>query len=124
MNELKKSLVDLIQLTEDEWNRLVLQLVKEEYKAKSILIKEGKMADRIYFIERGLLRTYFLQGGKEISTYFACDKQFITSYSSFISQIPSYEYLETIENSRVYSVSFTAMQELYKVAPKFEKLGE
>jgi CRP-like cAMP-binding protein len=123
MDELKKILKDLIQLTEPEWNILKDKLIRKEFKAKSIIIREGKIADCIYFIDKGLLRTYFLQDGKEVNTYFACDGQFITSYSSFISQTPSYEYLETIENSSVYSISFANMTELYKIASKFEKLG-
>jgi CRP-like cAMP-binding protein len=123
MDELKKILKDLIQLTEPEWNILKDKLIRKEFKAKSIIIREGKIADCIYFIDKGLLRTYFLQDGKEVNTYFACDGQFITSYSSFISQTPSHEYLETIENSSVYSISFATMTELYKISSKFEKLG-
>ena len=123
MDELKKILKDLIQLTEPEWNILKDKLIRKEFKANSIIIREGKIADCIYFIDKGLLRTYFLQDGKEVNTYFACDGQFITSYSSFISQTPSCEYLETIENSSVYSISFATMTELYKIASKFEKLG-
>lgn len=123
MDELKKILIDLIQLTETEWDSLKEKLFRQEYKAKSIIIREGKMADCIYFIENGILRTYYLQDGKEINTYFACDGQFITSYSSFISQTPSHEYLETIESSIVYSISFATMNELFKIASKFEKLG-
>lgn len=123
MDKLKKILIDLIQLTEDEWDIFKKKLDRQEYNAKSNIIREGRIADCIYFIEKGLLRTYFLQDGKEISTYFACDDQFITSYSSFISQTPSLEYLETIENSIVYSISFATMMELYKIASKFEKLG-
>lgn len=123
MDDLKKILKDLIQLTEPEWNILKDKLIRKEFKAKSIIIREGKIADCIFFIDNGLLRTYFLQDGKEVNTYFACDGQFITSYSSFISQTPSYEYLETIENSSVYSISFANMTELYKIASKFEKLG-
>jgi CRP-like cAMP-binding protein len=123
MDELRKILTDLIQLTEPEWDILKDKLSRKEHKAKSIIIGEGKIADCVYFIEKGLLRTYYLQHGKEVNTYFACDGQFITSYSSFISQTPSLEYLETIENSIVYSISFTTMTELYKIASKFEKLG-
>lgn len=123
MEEIKKILLDQIQLTETEWYSLKENLVRHDYKAKSIIIREEKIADCVYFIDKGLLRTYYLQDGKEINTYFACDGQCITSYSSFITQTPSLEYLETIESSIVYSISFATMTELYKKASKFEKLG-
>ena len=123
MVELKNILFDLIQLTDSEWNILSKKLVRKDFESKSIIIREGSIADSIYFIEKGLLRTYYLLNGKEINTYFACDRQFITSYSSFIAQTPSLEYLETIENSIVYSISFSTMTGLYNVSSKFEKLG-
>lgn len=123
MDELKRILKDLIQLTEPEWDILKDKLIRKEFKEKSILIGEGKIADNLYFIESGLLRTYYLQDGKEISTYFACDGQFISSYSSFISQTPSLEYLEAIEISILYSISFSSIVKLYKEISKFEKLG-
>ncbi len=123
MDELKKFLIDLIQLTESEWDILSCKLIRKEYNANTTIIHEGRIVDSIYFIENGLLRTYYLLNGKEINTYFACDGQFITSYSSFISQTPSLEYLETIENSVVYSISFSTMADLYMLDSKFEKLG-
>lgn len=123
MDELKKILTDLIQLTESEWDILEGKLIRKEFKANSTIISEGRIVDSIYFIGKGLLRTYYLLSGKEINTYFACDGHFITSYSSFISQTPSIEYIETIEDSIVYSISFATMAELYKLDSKFEKLG-
>lgn len=70
MDELKKILKDLIQLTEPEWNILKDKLIRKEFKAKSIIIREEKIADCIYFIDKGLLRTYFLQDGKEVKHLF------------------------------------------------------
>jgi len=123
VEELKETLSELIQLTDNEWEMLRGKWLKREFKAKSVIATEGSVVNNIYFIQNGLLRTYYLQDGKEINTYFACDGQFITSFSSFISQTPSLESLEAIEDSTVYSISFETMSELYKQASKFEKLG-
>jgi CRP-like cAMP-binding protein len=70
-----------------------------------------------------LLRTYHIQNGIEINTYFACDRQFISAFSSFISQTASFEFLETIEDSTVYELSYHSLDSLYKESSKFEKLG-
>ena len=61
--------------------------------------------------------------GKEINTYFACDNQFISSFSSFINRTPSFEILETIEDSVVLELSYNALTKLYLESRKFEKLG-
>ncbi|NME71602.1 Crp/Fnr family transcriptional regulator [Flammeovirga aprica] len=123
MEILKNILIDLIQITEDEWEILKEKLICQHYKAKSVVSSEGKIEDAVYFIDQGLIRSYYLQDGKEINTYFACDGQFISSYSSFISQTPALENLEAIEESTVYAISFETMAELYQKASKFEKLG-
>ena len=123
MNELKKLLKEIIGLTEDECLFFYSKLYKKEFKAKTLIVKEGRIANNLYFIESGILRTYFLQNGKEINTHFACDNQFFSTFSSFITQTPSFEYLEVIEDSFVYSLSFNSLKELYQESSTFEKLG-
>lgn len=123
MNNLRKKIVELIDLTESEWIFFSDQLKRKEFNAKTSLVREGNIAKNIYFIESGLLRTYHLEDGKEMNTYFACDNQFISTFSSFIKQSPSFESLETIENSIVYELSYDTLHSLYKESRKFEKLG-
>lgn len=123
MNELKKLLYDLIGLTEDEFQQFYNQLIKEEYKAKTLLAEEGKIIKDLYFIESGLFRTCKNIEGKEFTTYFACDKHFITVFESFIYQTPSSEILEAIEDSVVYKISFENLTQLYNESSNFEKFG-
>ena len=123
MKELHKILEELIGLTESEWKDFGSKLKRVEFKAKTSIIQEGTIAKNLYFIESGILRTYHLQDGKEINTYFACDKQFISTFSSFISQTASFETLEAIEDSIVYELSYQTLTNLYKESSKFEKLG-
>lgn len=123
MNELYKMLNELIGITEAEWLTFSAKLIRREVKAKTLLVSESQVAKNIYFIESGLLRTYHLQDDKEVNSYFACDNQFIATFSSFISQTPSFENLETIDDSIVYEISYIKLHELYDEHRKFEKLG-
>ncbi|WP_298475944.1 Crp/Fnr family transcriptional regulator [uncultured Maribacter sp.] len=123
MNELYQILNKLIGLTKEEWQDFYTKLNRKEYNAKTVIINEGSIAQNLYFIENGLLRTYHLQDGKEMNTYFACDTQFISTFSSFISQAPSFETLEVIEHSIVYELSYKKLNILYQESSKFEKLG-
>jgi len=123
MIELHQLLKELIKLTKSEWNTFHAQLNRREFKAKTAIIKEGSTARHLYFITSGLLRTYHLQDGKENTTYFACDHQFISAFSSFISQTASFETLEAIEDSIVYEISYSSLTKLYQESRKFEKLG-
>lgn len=123
MTELKRLLYDLIGLTENEFQTFYNRLEKKEYKAKTLVIKEGKCAKDLYFIASGLFRTFKYIEDKEFTTYFACDKQFITIFDSFIYQTPSHEFLEALEDSIAYKISFESLSHLYKESPNFEKFG-
>lgn len=81
---------------------------KEIYKKGEYLIEQGKRADKIFFIEKGLVRMYFInESGNEINTYFASDGNFITSFSSFINQHISVEFLKTEKETFVYSINYS-----------------
>ncbi len=123
MQALKQILQDSITITDAEWLLFKNELKVEKFKAKETIVRAGKIATNIYFIESGLMRSYYLQDGKEISTYFACDNQFISTFSSFITQTPSFEYLEAIEDTVVYALQSSVMTDLYNQSSKFEKLG-
>lgn len=123
MEYLKDILNDLIGINKGEWLEIKSFLQHREFKAKSPIIRAGEVARHIYFIDSGILRTYHINEGKEISTYFACDQQFISTFSSFITQSPSFEYLEAIEDSSVFRISYESLNTLYKKNSKFEKIG-
>lgn len=123
MDSLKLVLEELIAIKDEDWLIFKSKLKNHEFKAREVIVRQGNVATSIYYVARGLLRTYHLKDGKEINTYFACDGQFISTYSSFITQTPSFEYLETIEDSIIYSLSFHMLTALYGRSSKFEKLG-
>ncbi len=120
---LRDQLMNLVGLNEAESQVLIDKLNPQFFKAKATIIKAESTAKHIYFIQSGLLRTYHLQDGKEINTYFASDGQFISTFSSFITQNSSFEFLEAIEDSTVFTLSHQDLTHLYSMSPKYEKLG-
>ena len=119
-----KLLNNFIRISDQDSSFFLSKLVEEKIKANTILIMENQKTRKLYFIKNGLLRTYFLSDGKDISTYFACDNQLITSYASFLTQKPSFEYLETIEDSILYSITYENLLEVYRLNTKFEGFGK
>lgn len=87
------------------------------------MVREGTIAQNIYFIESGLMRSYYLEDGKEINTYFSCDGALITVFSSFLRQTASLEYLEAVGKCKTYSLSYDALYRLYAQFSKFERFG-
>lgn len=98
-------------------------MVPTTYKAKDEIVTNGSIARDLIFIKQGLLRVYHLSEGKEITTYFACDNQFISTYTSILTQSPSHEILEAITDSDVLKLNMQRFQQLYDRFPTFERLG-
>ena len=96
---------------------------KEFYNKKSILLREGQYCKKLYFVDKGLVRTLFYHKEKDISTFFYPENLFFTSTYSFYSQQPSFEYIEALEDSTVYAIGYDAYQKLLNDFPAFGHFG-
>lgn len=123
MEQLKEVIAQYVCLNGDDWRLLMDSFETQRIGRKTILVSENQTAKYLYFVSGGLLRAYHLEDGEEINTYFACDSQFITCYASFISQSPSFEYLEAMEDSLVHRVSYETLYALYEQSSQLEKIG-
>jgi len=80
---------------------------REEIPAKTLLLKEGDIARKSFFIEQGCLRVWFLHNGKEISFMFYFEGDVVSSVESFRNQVPSLFSIETIEASVIRWITKT-----------------
>jgi len=123
MEKLKSAINEIQEMTNDEWLKIKEIVRVKSFKAKSHILDAGDIAGDIFFIEQGLIRIYHLENGKEINTYFGCDGQFISAFTSLITQMPSNEYIESLEDSIVYTLPYDSLNKLYIDNPRFEKFG-
>ena len=99
------------------------QLAHHKLPANSLLLRPGQISDRIFFVEQGLIRGYYLKGDKDISTGFMAEGQFAISPGSFYTQQPSFEYLELLEDSLLWSLTHNQLSVLYELYPPFNYVG-
>lgn len=84
----------------------------KNYEKGSFLVKPPQICKNLYFIEDGLLRSYFLKENKEVTISFTSAGEFVAAMGSYIQQIPTYEYLEALDNLKVYEIDRSALEEL------------
>lgn len=72
--------------------------------SKTVLLEEGKVADRLYFVRKGCLRLFFYNEGKDITFQFFFEGDFVASFDSLYKGTPSEFSLESIEPSEVLSI--------------------
>jgi CRP-like cAMP-binding protein len=65
--------------------------------AKKILLREGEVSRKAYFIEKGCLRTWFNNNGKDVTFQFFFENEAVSSIESFSKGVPGVFNIETIE---------------------------
>lgn len=91
--------------------------------ARQHLLQPGQVAQRLYFLESGLVRGYYEKDGKEVTAWFMREGDFVLSILSFFSRQPSHEYLQALSDCRLWSISYEHLQELYRQFPEFNAVG-
>ena len=77
----------------------------ESYHKGHILLNEGRVCHRLYFLEKGTARTFYYRDGKDITSWIYPEHLPFTSWSSFLSGKPSFEYIEILEDASLHSIS-------------------
>lgn len=72
--------------------------------SKTMLLEEGKTADRLYWIRKGCLRLFFHNEGKDITFQFFFEGDCVASFDSLYRQTPSLFSLESIEPAEISAI--------------------
>jgi CRP-like cAMP-binding protein len=70
--------------------------------AKTVLLQEGRISKKAFLIEKGCIRTWFNNNGKEITFQFFFENEGVSSIESFRKKIPSLYTVETVESCKLY----------------------
>jgi CRP-like cAMP-binding protein len=102
---------------------LLDSIEKKTYPAKTLLQDQNKISNKIYFVEKGIARTYYYKDGKDITYWIAAENDFVGSMSSFFMRIPSNKIVETIENCILWEFEFDRLENLFASNEQLGKTG-
>lgn len=123
MNIVYDILSEYAELNEAAQRELAQLVERIEVKKGTLLLKQDAFCNNIYFIESGLARGFYYREGREVTSWFAVEREVITSMYAFIKQVPSIENIEIIEDSVLHALSYQDLQQLYQQYPAFNKAG-
>ena len=106
---------------QNSWEIILPHCESLEVPANTILLQQGKIAKTMYFIEKGCLRTWINNDGKEITTQFFFEGHSISSIESFRTRQPSLYNIETIEPCNLKTIS---QQDFKKLIDSFPSLKQ
>lgn len=95
----------------------------DDYEANTYLLSPGKVSNKVFFVYKGLIRSFHYSGDREHTSWIMKENDFMLSVYSFFSRKPAFEYIETMECSTFISLSYTKLQQLYKEFPEFNIIG-
>lgn len=114
----------IVAFPPEELDDIVSHFEKETVEKNQTLVREGQVCSKLYFIEKGVGRSYYLKNdGKEITQWFFTEGKFMSSIESFFQQNPSLYYLEVLEDSVVHSISRQKIDLLFSRYQNMEKFG-
>lgn len=115
--------MEFVELPEAVIEDLLNKTHRKKYPKRTILLEPGQVCEHFYFIDKGLARTYFINGSKELTTDIFIDNEFLGEFSSFFYQEPSRQYIELLEDSELYYMNYVDLQSLYKKYNIMERVG-
>lgn len=78
------------------------------------ILEYGEVCKHIYFVEKGFIRIFYYKNGKEITEWFADEKQFFFSIISYFEDRPSQLIIEAIEDCEIILLSKEGLETLRK----------
>jgi len=92
-------------LEEKALNDFMQALKIVELPARHVLLHEGSVAIKLYYLIQGVAKCFYRKDDKEVIVWFALDDDVLTSLGSFISSKPSVYQIELVEASSLAEIS-------------------
>lgn len=107
-----------------EWNRFGHLFKRQEIPAKTVLLREGEVSKKAFYIEQGCIRLFFNNNGKDITFQFFFEGEGVSSVESFRTNQPSLFTIESIEPCIIHSISKKDFQTILDNSPAIKQQVE
>lgn len=105
---------------------LIADKVKfESYKKGDQIVRLDQVCNALRFVKTGIYRVYKLENGKEITSYFNFENRnpFVASFVSMLTESPSNEIVECIEDGELLSIQYSDWKEMYTKSDRLNTFG-
>jgi CRP-like cAMP-binding protein len=114
MEKLLAFLHQIFPLPEGLRAYLSVTLKSRTIARKDFLLLEGQVCREIYFIEQGLVRSFYTRGKRDVTAWFMKEGDVVISINSFFGQRPSADNIQALEETTVQYVSYEELEYMYR----------
>lgn len=104
MHPFKKYILKYTDLSNEDWALIERNLNRKEYKTNDLILRDGKICKKLYFLESGFLRFFINRDGEEVTKYFTEPPYCFTSQRSFANNLPSNDNIQVLESAVVWEM--------------------
>jgi CRP-like cAMP-binding protein len=123
VSEIRKSLRKIHPFSEEQLSLFTDKCIYRDLKKKDFLIKENQVSDSIAFILSGSFRFFKKLDHGELTIKFFVENNWIADLESLLTQQPSKNYIEAIEDSEIASITLADIHKLMDTHPCFRMLN-
>lgn len=113
----------LFPFAADKWDEYAGYYHRIEVSSRTILLREGEISRKAYFIEKGCLRAWLSSKKKDITFQFFFENQSVSSAESFRKKVPSMFTIEAIEPCVLHWISKEHLDKIMQEIMAVPELG-
>lgn len=122
-SKLAQYITSKIELDSTELELVLACFIPVSVRKNELLIRgDQELNQRMFFVEQGCLRIFFVDdGGTESTRHLIFENHFAAALTNFITNEPSIEYIETLEDSKIWYITKTNFYLLLEKLPIWER---
>lgn len=122
--QLQHALLSITAIPQEELLANLHHFYPVEFAKGELILSEGQTCRFVWFVNKGLVRSYLVQQGKEHIRQFTAENGFAVDLGSFLQQKPGSFFIEAMEDVQALRISFDDLNALFNSSFHFMKLGK
>ena len=123
--DFKGKIQELYKLSQPDLEKSMQCFIPELIKNKTYFLKQGETSNKVGLLKSGLMRSFvYDDNGDELTTHFFTPGTVVISLESFNNQVPSFENIDTLEDSELLVATYGRMQELFLSVPVWKQIAK
>lgn len=113
MENIIRKIQEYYPVSEEALQALTSNMRMKVFPKNTLIVKTDTVEQNVYFIEKGITRSFFLHDGVETTTWFSQEGDITFGMSSLYHNQHSIESVETLEECVLYVITVKQLNELY-----------
>lgn len=102
ISRFRQTMDKISPVSEDDFNNLILTLHEDTFDKGEVILREGQVCRRFYYIITGCIRSFGIEDGKEANLSFYFENEFASNFISYRDEQPSQTFMVAMEDCEMF----------------------